>query len=247
MNILAIETSSEACSVALLASGKQKHTNTEIKSLHHTASRQQTRVILPMINQLLNSSSLSIKDLNAVTYGCGPGSFTGVRIASSVAQGIGFSLDIPLIPISSLAIMAQTAFLDTGCRTLLVAVDARMQQIYWAVYNVNQFDRVEVMNEEKVGDLGDIVPVLTKTESIGIGSGWQAYEKRLIAKIGFKPDKINSTQAIRASAMIELAQFKLKKGLTIRAEHALPFYDNFVGAHSQPELPRGGGKDNFLG
>ena len=124
MKILAIETSSHACSVALLNEDK-------VKISHIISPMQQAKLILPMIDELLKSSALTLNDLDAIAYGCGPGGFTGVRIAASVAQGLGFAVKLPIIPISSLAVMAEAAFLERQWRKLLVAVDARADQIYW--------------------------------------------------------------------------------------------------------------------
>src|SRR5690349_9145853 len=128
--ILAFDTSTSACTVALQ--------NGDFVSVRHQlAPKQQAQLILPMINELLSSTSLTANELDAIAYGCGPGSFTGIRIASSVAQGIGFAINKPIIPVSSLAALAQTAFLEQQWTRLLVAVDARMGKIYWANYVIN--------------------------------------------------------------------------------------------------------------
>src|SRR5690606_29845388 len=105
MKLLAIDTSAQACSIAL-------QIDDEVKVWHEVVPMQQAQLILPRINQLLQESNLSLNQLDAVAFGCGPGSFTGVRIATSLAQGLGYALNIPLIPISSLAGLAQAAYAE---------------------------------------------------------------------------------------------------------------------------------------
>ena len=105
MKILAIDTSSNACGVALLC-------NNEVKALHELAPMQQTQKILPMIDALLGEAKVSLNQLDALAFGCGPGSFTGVRIAVSVMQGLGYAMNLPLIPVSSLAALAQAAYVE---------------------------------------------------------------------------------------------------------------------------------------
>ena len=121
MKILAFDTSSNACSVALL-NGSAVH------SSNKTLPMQQAKLILPMIHTLLDECSVGLEELDAIAFGCGPGSsFTGIRIATSVAQGLGFATQKRLISVSSLAALAQTAYLAHGKERVFVAVDARME------------------------------------------------------------------------------------------------------------------------
>lgn len=222
MKILAIDTSSEACSVALLKS--DLNASDEIKSLHRIAPMQQARLLLPMIQELLHSSSLMLSDLDAIAYGCGPGSFTGIRIASSVAQGIGLAAQLRIIPISSLAGMAQAAFLKHHWSNLLVAVDARVQQIYCAAYKANVYGIVELVGQEMVVRPEEISPSLSDIKYYGIGSGWKLYEKQLVRHLGIKPCAINFSQVPEASAMLTLAKIQLEKGNHVSVSEAVPVY-----------------------
>ena len=127
MKLLAFDTSSTTCSVALLL-------NDEIIEKNQTALMQQAQLIFPMIDTLLKSKNLKINQLDGIAFGCGPGSFTGVRIATSVAQGLAYAAKLPLIPVSSLAALAQAAYEDLRWEKLVVAVDARIQEIYWGAF-----------------------------------------------------------------------------------------------------------------
>ncbi|MGB5456905.1 MAG: tRNA (adenosine(37)-N6)-threonylcarbamoyltransferase complex dimerization subunit type 1 TsaB, partial [Gammaproteobacteria bacterium] len=101
MKILAVDTATEACSAALYLDG-------EIHQQFRVAPREHSHIILPMIDQLLSDSGIRVSDLDVLAFGRGPGSFMGVRIAAGVAQGIAFAWDLPVVPISTLAAIAQT-------------------------------------------------------------------------------------------------------------------------------------------
>jgi len=127
VNLLAIETSTDACSVAL-ASG------TDVRVDHRIAPREHARLVLPMIDTLLAEAGLARADLDGVAFGRGPGSFTGVRIAAAVTQGIALGLDIGVVGVSTLATMAQGCFRELGDTRVGVALDARLDEIYWGAF-----------------------------------------------------------------------------------------------------------------
>ena len=115
MKILAFDTSTSACSIALL-------NHEQITSFHEIAPMQHTKIILPQIKQLLLNAKLELNQLDAIAYGCGPGSFTGIRIANSIAQALAFAQDKPLIQISSLAVLAQSAYATQGWENVWVCL-----------------------------------------------------------------------------------------------------------------------------
>jgi tRNA threonylcarbamoyladenosine biosynthesis protein TsaB len=117
--ILAVDTATEACSAALYIDG-------EIEQKFELAPREHTQFILQMIESLLVEADLKMNQLDALAFGRGPGSFTGVRIATGVVQGIGFAADLPVVPISTLASIAQVMQDDHGADKVLYAIDARM-------------------------------------------------------------------------------------------------------------------------
>ena len=123
--ILALDTSTEACSCALSING-------EILERYALIPRQHAGSLLPMIDELLQQSGLKLKALDAVAFGRGPGSFTGLRIAAGVTQGIAFAADLPVIPVSTLAAMALDVHEKYGCTHILSCLDARIDEVYWA-------------------------------------------------------------------------------------------------------------------
>ncbi|MFT6270856.1 MAG: tRNA threonylcarbamoyladenosine biosynthesis protein TsaB [Alphaproteobacteria bacterium] len=137
MNILAIDTATEACSVALLGDKSTEPTAQpdmpkaeHIDGIFDICPQQHSQQILPMVDTLLCRHGLVPSDLSAIAFGCGPGSFTGVRIAASTVQGLAFGANLPVVQVSTLATMAQQVYSQTGCEEQLVLIDARMKEVY---------------------------------------------------------------------------------------------------------------------
>lgn len=210
MKLLAIETSSTACSAALTIEN-------EITSHHEVAPLQQARQILPMIDHLMSSNQIKLNQLDALAFGCGPGSFTGVRIATSVMQGLGFALNKPLISISSLAALAQEAYELHGWRQILVCVDARIHEVYWGFYKVNETGLAQLIGQEQVSSPQNIH---LEEGWFGAGNGWEVYKDQFITQ----PLKKDSTILPTATAILTLAKPKFKMGQWIKTEEALPTY-----------------------
>lgn len=126
-NILAIETSSDACSVSLFFEGNAFH-------FHEMLPQQHTERLLIEIKKLLGLAKAQLKDLDAIAVGCGPGSFTGIRLSCSVAQGLAFSSDLKTIQISSLEVLAKKINIELGAERIVSIVNARMQQLYVGEY-----------------------------------------------------------------------------------------------------------------
>ena len=129
MNILAIETATEYCSVALQA-------GTELLGRHQHAPREHASLLLPWVEQLLAEAQLSLNQLDAIAYGRGPGSFTSLRLGIGAVQGLAYGADLGVCGVSSLAALAQSWAAATPGQTLLVATDARMQEVYTGCYQV---------------------------------------------------------------------------------------------------------------
>jgi tRNA threonylcarbamoyladenosine biosynthesis protein TsaB len=218
MNLLAFDTSTSACSVALIKGDT-------LLEEHSIAPMQQAALILPMIQALLSRANLSLSALDAIAFGCGPGSFTGIRIASSVAQGISFAYSLPIIQISSLAATAQAAYDAQKWRKLLVAVDARMDQVYWARYEVNQQGLVELREQEKVCSPHAILVLEKEMDWYGVGDGWGPYGETLIKALAFQPREIARLQTATATGVVKLAKAKLEAGQTgVSASDVSPVY-----------------------
>lgn len=220
MKLLAFDTSASACSVALL---NKDH----VISHHQTAPMQQASLILPMIKQVLEEASLTFDQLDAIAYGYGPGSFTGIRLASSVAQGIGFVFSLPIFQISSLAAIAQAAFDEHGKHRILVALDARMQEIYWGEFEINDRGYAENLGQELLCNPKSvsIKDDFSLSTCMGVGDAWAIYQEELVEAIGFKPPIIHASQQPTANAILQLAKLKIELGEKgVSAIHAAPVY-----------------------
>lgn len=220
MNILAFDTSSSACSVALL--------NTE---LHRVAPMQQGHLILPMIQEILTQNNLKLAELDAIAYGAGPGSFTGLRIAASVAQALSLPTQTPLIPISSLAIMAATVLLENTYDYALIALDARMDQLYIGVYKLNSDKSLTLVTPEFLFTPGDSNSLETLKNALkninnwcGAGDGWVKYSNDLINCVESQPAIVIPDVLPHAKVMLSMAEDKLNKGEWVKAANALPHY-----------------------
>lgn len=217
MNLLAFDTSTSALSVAILA---ENH----IIERNSIVPRQHAKLILPVINELLTSCSFTLDDIDAIAYGCGPGSYTGIRIASSVAQGLAYAKQKPVIPISSLAAAAQTAYQNTAHSLFLVAVDAHMRQLYWGAYQVNSKQVVELIGTEKVITYDDVLfSENTYFDACGVGDGWLTFSKPFQAKQGWLP-KLDETSLPTAHSIIQLACRRFINQDWLKAHEALPAY-----------------------
>lgn len=215
MKLLAIETATEACSAALLVNG-------EITEQFTLTANDHSKLILPMIDTLLASVSLQPADLDSLAFGCGPGSFTGVRIATGIVQGIAFALDLPVVPVSNLAAVAQDFFDHNPEDICFVAMDARMGKIYWAVYKRNTDGYAELIGKEAVTDASEIV--FPDVSGIGIGTGWKAHHRELLARLSPRLIRYESDNLPRAKAVAYLGEKGLKLGLAVPVEQAMPVY-----------------------
>ncbi|KTD32865.1 O-sialoglycoprotein endopeptidase [Legionella nautarum] len=211
MNLLAIDTSTETASVALLQKG-------ELRSEEQGAQRNHARLILPMVENLLAEAELSLSQLDGLVYGRGPGSFTGLRIACSVAKGLAYAQDLPLYPVSSLAAIANEA-LQQGTNpqdaAVLAVVDARMNQLYWAYFNA-QFDQVE----EQVSSVADLA-LADEKPFILAGVGYESYLSQFSPAMQKRCYKM-LTIFPKAEAMIRLVL--TGKIEAVSAADALPVY-----------------------
>ena len=227
MKLLAFDTSTDACSVALLI-------NDEIRLDHRIASQQQSRLLLPMIDAMMADAELRPSDLDGLVYGRGPGSFTGVRIAIAAAQGIAFGADIGVFGVSTLQCIAQGCHREFADTAIHVAVDARMSEVYFASYGQAELsDGVSVvrpLSEECI----DSSEHLLSLSGSGAGNGTDTGE---IALAGSAYDVYLSDQKLTGSGRmhrqhrlpsaedcLSLARGSFHSGLFDSAETASPVY-----------------------
>ncbi|PXB02727.1 MULTISPECIES: tRNA (adenosine(37)-N6)-threonylcarbamoyltransferase complex dimerization subunit type 1 TsaB [Pectobacterium] len=215
--ILALDTATEACSVALWNEG-------EIHSLFEICPREHTQRILPMVQQVLADSGLTLKDLDALAFGQGPGSFTGVRIGIGIAQGLALGADLPLLGISSLATMAQGAFRQTQATRVLAAIDARMGEVYWGCYQRDADGGWQGESEEAVLK-PEQVQALTAAlsgEWATVGTGWETYPE-LVSHSSLVLAK-GEMLLPQAQDMLPLACQLWQAGKAVSVENAQPRY-----------------------
>lgn len=208
--VLAIETSSELASVALLHKGEL---------ITHEASGVNThsQTILPMVQVSLAQAGISLAQCDAVAFGAGPGSFTGVRTACGVAQGLAFGLDLPVVPIVTLQAMALACREACGADEILVVLDARMDEVYWAQYRFQD------------GWQTVIAPVLSTPSEVAAvgratacGNGLTAHASAFAASpfAGMAQADVMP----HAGQVAQLAQIELAAGRAIAARDAQPIY-----------------------
>lgn len=219
MNIIAIDTATEGCSAALLVGSK-------LLSRMTVEPRKHAELILPMLDDLLAEAGLSINQLDAIAFGRGPGAFTGVRIATGVVQGIAFGADLPVVPVSTLRALAQRAYDEHGETHVLSAFDARMDEIYWGAYQLDQAGLMSLIDEEQVIEPADVAcpDVSFSMDWAGAGSGWQVYQAILEKSLDCKVKTRYPSLITRAEEIVKLAAADFKRQLYVSADQALPVY-----------------------
>lgn len=215
--ILAIDTATEACSVALL---------NEDRLLAHfeLCAREHTQRILPLVQQILQEGGVVLKDLDALAFGRGPGSFTGVRIGIGIAQGLSLGANVPLIGVSTLKTMAQSAWRLHGARRVLAAIDARMGEVYWAEYQRDEQGNWQGEETEAVlkPDAAAARMAALSGQWACVGTGWQAWPQ--LAENSTLALTLSDVTLPCAEDMLPLAQQALAAGMTVAPEHAEPTY-----------------------
>ncbi len=215
--ILALDTATETCSVALMVGDK-------VYSRSEFAPRDHTKKILPMVDEVLKEAGLTLNELDALAFGRGPGSFTGVRIGIGIAQGLAFGADLPMIGISTLAAMAQGAYRVNGCTHVASAIDARMNEVYWG-----RFERQEDGSWNEIDPECVIPPVVLAEQTQAdeqtwakVGTGWDAYTEELSQL----PLTLTEGGVLypESEDIVFLAQFEWQKGNTTAVEDSSPVY-----------------------
>lgn len=213
MKILALDSATESCSVAL-------QLDDVILQRTQLAPREHAALLLPMVQELLAEAGLALAALDAIAFGRGPGSFTGVRIAAGVAQGLAFAAELPVIPLSTLAALAQGAWREHGAQQVAAAIDARMGEVYWGLYRAR--DGVMVLEGEEGVYGPEQVPVPAAAGYAGYGSGWATYGPVLAARCA-----VTTYQGERfpqAVDLLPLAAAACRSGHAVDAALAQPVY-----------------------
>jgi len=220
-NILALDTSSDYCSVALYSQGK-------LSSKSELAPRSHTQLLLPMAKSIIENSAIELQDLDAIAFGCGPGSFTGLRIAAGVAQGLSYGLDCAIFPVSNLQAMALQRYRDKGEQEVLVAFDARMDEVYWSVCRVNEEGQsvsVATYGSEHVSapEALFIPDECSRKSFVGVGSGFN-FMDRFPVTVQQKMTDFDAEARPQAKAICELALSAMLQGASGKLADAMPSY-----------------------
>lgn len=245
-NILAIDTATQACSVALT-------NGDEILARHKLASREHTQLLLPMVDDVLAEGGMALSQIDVIAFTAGPGSFTGIRIGFGVVQGLAFGAEIPVLPISSLETLAHTAIRKLGVKqevqieearlelqkqnseitfcdlterelTIIPMLDARMDEIYWAQFQLPMDSEVpNYLQRSCVDSLSppeETCPEVNKSSAvIVVGDGWN-YSDR----ISLEPTMVDVTLLPEAQDILTIATPMVQAGKAIPIEQASPIY-----------------------
>ncbi len=217
--LIALEASSDACSVALLIDEK-------IHALHELTPRSHAQRLLPMIQQLLLEYSLSLRELDAIAFGCGPGSFTGLRIAAGVTQGLAFGSGLPVIAVSSLEMLVAAAHRKGEENALLVpVVDARMDEVYCSAYRLKS-GHYSAVSEEFVckPDALPFIDEIKKAEKLVLLGSGAALLVAALEVDGISVSQVDKELVPHAQDLASIALQKLLTGETLSAEQAIPVY-----------------------
>lgn len=229
MKLLAIDTTQAACSAAVYLDG-------ELLEQYAMAPREHTHRLLPMMETVLTEAGLALQQLDALAFACGPGSFTGLRIAAATIQGVALAHDLPVVPVSSLAGLAQGAAREYGYRQILAGFDARLAEVYWGVY---QYDEDKAIVEPLMPDVVSPPAQLSEPQQgtwAGVGDAWQTYETVLQQRFGNIIEKIMpDNSCLHAQDIARLAVVAYQQGKTVVAEQALPVYLRDQVAHRKAE------------
>lgn len=211
MNILAIETSTEYCSVALWRDGT-------VSERFERVGQKHSQVLMGMIDDLLRDAGCTLQDMHGIAFGKGPGSFTGVRIACGVAQGLALGAALPVVGINTLLAVAQASRKPR----VIVALDARMAEVYFAVYEQHAGEWHALV--EPCLCLPQDAPAVAGTDWLGAGSGFAVHGDVLAARYAGQLAEVDAQCVPQAAAIAELAAPQFAAGLGVDAALAMPLY-----------------------
>jgi tRNA threonylcarbamoyladenosine biosynthesis protein TsaB len=218
VKLLALDTSSVACSVAL-------HLGSRVFERHEEKEREHTRLLTPMIRDVLTEGRAELAELDAIVLGNGPGSFIGMRIAASVAQGLAYGAGLKIIPISSLAAVAAQVFAETDAKTVVVAQDAHMNEVYLGAYRRRDANIPDPMFPERLQGWM-LIEELEAVDSCGrtaAGFGWRRYPELATVNEGLF-ESCSEILHPRARYLLPLAAVALQNGEFVEPQELIPAY-----------------------
>lgn len=211
MKLLVLDTSTEWCSAALWLDGS-------IRAERALAEQRHSSLLLPMVDELLRAAGLTLRELDGIGYGAGPGSFTGLRIACAVTQGLALGADLPVVGVSTLESIAE----QTGADRVLTLLDARMAEVYWGAY-VREGPGWLAVTEPQLA-LPESVAVPAGGGWVGAGNGFAVLGEVLRPRLEAQLSRIDDTIMPDAAAMAPLAARAFARGEGMDAALAAPVY-----------------------
>ena len=215
MNLLAIDTSTSYSVLGL-------QTDSQILDRTTQAGRTHSKEILPNIVSILAEARIGLDELDCIVFGQGPGSFTGLRIAVGVVQGLGYGLGIPVAPVSTLACLAYGEYVRSGARSVFVALSARKEEVYFGAYDLED-GIARLVSPEGVADVNELAPLDTEKDWVLIGDGAQ-FQTSIEQTCGITFQRTNAESKPQAEDLLTLGLGKLTRGETIAAMEARPEY-----------------------
>lgn len=215
MKLLAIDTVTEACSVALWIEG-------EITTLESVVYQSHTEHVLPMVQSLLAETETTLSQLDAIVFDRGPGSFTGLRIGAGVTQGLALGIDRPVIPVSSLATLAQGGWRLDRQPQVLACIDARQAEVYWAGYREQEGVMMD-MTSERIGP-ANVIELAPGQSWMGVGTGFGRYAEELARLPGVHWMDTQSQRFPMAQDMFPHAVAAWQRQEWVKPADAIPIY-----------------------
>ncbi len=226
--VLAIDASSELCSVALARDGTCLERSADGRRAH-------SDLLLPMVRELLADAGLKLAELDGIAFASGPGGFTGLRLACGVAQGLAFGADLPVVAVGSLDALC----FATGRQRVYACVDARMGELYCAAFERVGGDMLEAIAATVCA--ASAAPLPTQGVWVGCGSGFSVCAQALAARLGAAIETVVATPESIAPAVAALGALRLARGGGVAAALAAPLYvRNKVALTTDERLARGG-------
>jgi tRNA threonylcarbamoyladenosine biosynthesis protein TsaB len=218
MRLLALDTSSLACSVAL-------QLEDQLYERHAEQPREHTRLLLPMIRALLDETGVDPRSLDAIALGNGPGSFIGMRIAASVAQGLAYAAELDIVPVSSLAAIAAQVFAEHDAAEVVVTQDAHMQEVYLGIFGRDAAGLPQALFAERLHGQGAIDELDTPAAGarLAAGAGWHRYPALLAANT-HNLEQVVAVAQPHAKFLLGIAAEALAKGQALPPAQLVPAY-----------------------
>lgn len=215
LKILSFDTSLDACSAALLING-------EVYERFQIAPRRHNELILPMINELLLEAGISLHELSTIAFGAGPGSFTGIRLAASIAQGLAFGANLSVVRVSTLHAIAETAHEKFNVTKVLVALDARVQEVYFGAYELDSSGFMRPVSADLLLKPESLILPQDLEKWCCVGNGWDIY-RDILPQDG-RINTIETNTYPRAGVIAKLGKEDFLRNLQVAPEYAIPVY-----------------------